>query len=175
MTVRTEKTDDAEQIRLVISRAFESIPFSDHTEQILVERLRASKAYVPQLALVAEVGSQIVGHILLTRVTIRDGQRSVDSLALAPLSVLPEFQRQGVGMLLIKEAHQRAGQLGFQSVVVVGYLDYYQRFGYVPLKAHDIRVPFEVREENCMIVVLTEDGLRGVKGMVEYPREWMEK
>ncbi len=175
ITVRPENAVDAPAIAEVILRAFQSLSYSDHTEQVMVDRLRASNAYLPPLAMVAEIANQIVGHIMLTRVAIRDGETSFASLALAPLSVLPEFQNRGVGTALVKEAHKRALHLGFSSVIVLGTPHYYSQFGYVPLSSCNIRVPFEIREENCMITPLTVDGLSGVRGVVEYPSEWTER
>ena len=175
ITVRPENALDAPAITEVIIRAFQSVSYSDHTEHVMVDRLRASKAYVPQLSIVAEITNRIVGHIMLTRVVIRDGETSFASLALAPLSVLPEFQDRSVGTTLVNEAHERARCLGFPSVIVLGISDYYSRFGYVALSSYDIRVPFEVRKENCMIMPLTVHGLSGVRGMIEYPSEWTER
>ena len=173
--VRQEKPEDAEAISEVVRRgAYEHVPFSNHREHLMVSRLRSSQAYVPQLSLLAEIAGEIVGHLLLTRIAIRDGAGSTPSLALAPLSVTPASQRRGVGGALIGEAHKRAGELGFLSVVVVGIEGYYQKFGYVPLSLYPIRVPFEVRPENCAIVALCTDGLAGLSGVIEYAPEWME-
>ena len=129
ITVRPENALDAPVIAEVILRAFRSVSYSDHTEQVMVDRLRASSAYLPPLSMVAEIENQIVGHIMLTRVAIRDGETSFASLALAPLSVLPEFQNRGVGTALVKETHKRALHLGFPSVIVLGTPNYYSRFG----------------------------------------------
>ena len=78
---------------------------SDHREQFLVERLHKSNTFVPQLSLVAETeDKEIVGYILLTEVEIASEDRVAISLGVAPLAVLPEFQRQGIGGLLLQEA-----------------------------------------------------------------------
>ena len=139
--VRHETPADAAAIAELIQHAYESVPFSNHREHLMVSRLRASPAYVPELSLVAEVAGQVVGHLLLTRIAIRNGATSATSLALAPLSVRPEFQGQGVGSALVNESHQRARKLGFQSIVVVGIEGYYSRFGYVPLDQYAIKDP----------------------------------
>lgn len=165
---------DTGAVAAAVQRAYERVPFSNHREHLMIERLRASRAFVPELSLVAEISGEIVGHLLLTRITVRDGDKSAVSLSLAPLSVVPEFQRQGVGKALIEEAHRRARRLGFRSVIVVGIAGYYSRFGYVPLDRYPIRVPFEVRAENCAIIALCDDGLAGLSGTIEYAPEWME-
>lgn len=172
ITIRTETADDYRQVAEVITAAFQSDEFSGHEETQLVEKLRKSAAFVPELSLVAVADHQIVGHILLTRAFITHGEQTFPSLSLAPVSVLPEFQRQGIGSQLIKEAHQRAKDLGFTSVIVLGHEEYYPRFGYKPTSQYAIELPFGAPPENCMIVALTNNGLDGVSGKVEYPKEF---
>ena len=174
ISVRQETCENIAVVSTVIRRTYEQVPFSNRREHLMVDRLRTSQAYVPQLSLIAEVAGEIVGHLLLTRISIRDGEKCTPSLALAPLSVLPEFQRRGVGSALIHEAHQRARQLGFRSIIVVGIEGYYSRFGYMPLSSYPVRVPFKVRPENCAVVSLCAEGFSGVSGVIEYAPEWME-
>ncbi len=174
IVIRPETTGDEAAIDSVVVRAYENVSYSDHTEQVMIRRLRGSTAYVPELALIAVTGTEIVGHIMLTSVSIRDYDRVVPSLALAPLSVAPAYQGRGVGSALVTGAHDRARALGYTSVVVLGVPEYYPRFGYEPLQRYDITVPFNIRDENCMILSLMTDALVGVRGVVDYPAEWME-
>ncbi|MEZ4939313.1 MAG: N-acetyltransferase [Saprospiraceae bacterium] len=169
ITIRVENPEDHAAVFQVVEEAFKTMEFSDHDEQFLVERLRKSPAFVPELSLVAEYDHEVIGHILLTRITIKNGDQVFESLALAPVSVKPAFQRKGVGGKLILEAHKRAKALGFQSIILLGHADYYPRFGYEPTSKYGIKLPFEVPEEHCMVLALTENGLDGVHGMVEYP------
>ncbi len=173
LNIRQEEAADYSVVFRVIEQAFANEELSDHTEQFLVERLRESAAFVPELSLVAEIGSTIVGHILLTRVFIKSSQRTYDSLALAPVSVLPEYQGKGIGGALIQSAHTKARELGYQSIVLLGHENYYPRFGYRQAHTFGIVLPFEAPKENCMAIALTEDGLKGVNGMVVYPREFL--
>lgn len=76
-----------------------------HREHLLVERLRGSEAFVPRLSLVAECDGIVVGYALMSEVRIESDGNYEISLALAPVAVLPEFQRQGIGSALIREAH----------------------------------------------------------------------
>ncbi len=175
IVIRPEATGDEAAIDSVVVRAYENVSYSDHTEQVMIRRLRGSTAYVPELALITATGTEIVGHIMLTSVSIRDDDRVVPSLALAPLSVAPAYQGRGVGSALVSAAHDRARALGYTSVVVLGVPEYYPRFGYEPLQRYDITVPFDIRDDNCMILPLTADALVGVRGVVDYPAEWMER
>jgi predicted N-acetyltransferase YhbS len=122
ISVRQETKDDIERVYQVIQEAFASVEISDHKEQFTVAELRDCEEFIPEFSLVAEVNGEIVGHILLTKVSIIGELREIPSLALAPLSVIPNFQRIGVGTKLVKAAHDRAIELGYKSVIVLGML-----------------------------------------------------
>ncbi len=128
--IRTELESNYKKVFSIIEQAFLTEELSDHKEQFLVERLRVSGSFIPELSLVAEVDGKVVGHILLTKIMICDGNIKHQSLALAPVSVLPEYQGRGIGSALIKAAHTKAISLGYGSVVILGHKDYYPRFGY---------------------------------------------
>lgn len=172
--LRQEITSDYPAVAEVIKSAFHNVGYSNHREHLMVERLRRSDAFIPQLSLVAEVSDKIVGHILLTKILIHTQKKSITSLALAPLSVIPEFQGKGAGSKLVAEGHRLAKELGFQSIIVLGHADYYPRFGYERANKYGIQLPFAVRDENCMVVSLTENGLSEMSGKVEYPSEFLE-
>ena len=169
ITIRQESPQDHTTIYKLIRAAFASVEDSDHSEQDLVERLRHSSSFIPELSLVAETGrGELVGHILLTRIRIINDAQTFPSLAVAPLSVLPSCQRQGIGSALIREAHRRAAALGYGSAVLLGHPGYYPRFGYLPAYRFGIRFPFDAPADCCMAIELLPDGLKGVQGRVEY-------
>ncbi|GAA5221641.1 GNAT family N-acetyltransferase [Membranihabitans marinus] len=174
MTIRQETEKDHSEVFNVIESAFKEAEFADNTEQFLVERLRKSDTFIPELSMIAEIDGKIVGHILLTKLKIKNKSTEFDSLALAPVSVLPEFQGKGIGGKLIVEAHKKAKELGHKSIVLLGHENYYPRFGYKQADKYGIELPFDVPIENCMVIELIENGLKGVKGMVEYPKEFNE-
>ena len=174
VTIRQETPQDYEAVFCLIERAFKDTEFSDHREQFLVQRLRKSNAFVPELSIVAEVDNKIVGHILLTRIEIRNGETSFESLALAPVSVLRDYQGIGIGGKLIIESHRVAKKLGYRSIVVLGHASYYPKFGYKRADFYGIRLPFDVPGENCMVIELTDNALAGVSGEVLYPDEFYE-
>ena len=116
---------------------------------------------------------QIVWYILLTEVKIDSDTQSVTSLSVAPLAVLPEFQRMGFGGgRLIQKAHQRAALLGYCTAVVLGHKEYYPRFGYRKAIDLGIEFPFEVSHEYCMVAELIPGATENVKGMVCYPTDF---
>jgi predicted N-acetyltransferase YhbS len=170
--IRQENPADYEQVFHLTELAFAEMEFADHDEQFLVEKLRKSEFFIPELSLVAEVGDKIIGHILLTRLKIQGNGAEYESLSLAPVSVLPAFQKQGVGGMLIRKAHQIATDLGYKSVILVGHPEYYPRFGYKKASEYGITFPFKVPEDACMAIELAENGLEGITGMVIYSPEY---
>ena len=124
--IRNETTDDAAVITEVTVAAFESMEISNHTEQFIIEALRSTR--VLPLSLVAEVDGRVVGHIAFSPVDISDGTRNW--YGLGPVSVLPEYQRRGIGKALILEGLSRLKKLGAKGCCLVGHPQYYRKFGF---------------------------------------------
>lgn len=174
VNLRPEKVADYEAVFKLIEEAFKTEQFSDGKEQFLVNRLRKSRVFIPELSIVAEFRGEIVGHILLSRIKIRNEKKTFDSLALAPVSVKPKFQNKGIGGQLIEESHSIAKTLGYQSIVLLGHKNYYPRFGYELCSKYGIKIPFEAPDENCMAIELVENGLNGINGIVQYANAFFE-
>jgi putative acetyltransferase len=126
MIIRPERDSDIDAIFAVTKAAFENHPISNHTEQFIVNALRAAKALA--LSLVAEVDGQVIGHIAFSPITISDG--SDNWYGIGPVSVLPEFQKKGCGKALINEGLARLKASGAQGCLLVGDPGYYERFGF---------------------------------------------
>lgn len=165
--IRQEEPRDYPQVYELVKEAFASAEHSDGNEQDLVEALRRGAAFVPELSLVAEVGGRLAGHILFTRASV-NGE---PVLALAPLAVLPEFRRQGVGQSLMAAGHQIAAGLGYPCSVVLGSERYYPKAGYVPASRYGIFPPFEVSDVNFMLLPLQENA-RIPEGILVYAKEF---
>lgn len=175
MKIRKEENKDYKEVFELIENAFKDELYTDHKEQFLVERLRKSEFFIPELSLVAEIDNQIVGYILLTKIKIIDhNSTETTSLALAPVAVLKKYQGKGIGGSLIRYAHAVAKDLNFGSIIVLGHEKYYPKFGYKMAKNYGIKLPFDVPDENCMLIELTENALKGVTGIVEYPKEFYD-
>ena len=172
MIIRQEKKVDFHKVFELIKKAFEDEKLSDHKEHFLVQKLRQSNKFIPELSIVAEVESEIVGYLLLTPIIIKNSNREFQSLALAPVAVLPKFQNKGIGGMLIKKSHEVAKSLGFNSVILLGHQDYYPKFGYLPASQFQIEFPLEVPEENFMAIELTDNALKEISGIVVYPPEF---
>ena len=167
MIIRQEHNKEFHSIYALVKAAFESAEHADGNEPDLVNALRKSDSYIPELSLVAEIDAKIVGHIMFTKLKIGNQVQ----LALAPLSVLPDYQKQGIGTALIQEGHTRARALGYEYSVVLGSEKYYPRTGYLPAKDYGIFAPFDVPDENFMACKLSENA-PAVCGIVQYAKEF---
>ncbi len=139
--IRSETDADVSAISEVTIAAFKSLEISHHTEQFIIEALRAAKALT--ISLVAEANGRVIGHIAFSPVTISDGTRNWHGLG--PVSVLPAYQRQGIGKALIREGLARLKDRNAQGCCLVGHPDYYRKFGFrnMPGLGHE-GVPPEV-------------------------------
>lgn len=167
MTIRQETPADHAAVYEVVRAAFASAERSDGNEQDLVNALRKSAAFIPELSLVAQRDGKIVGHILFTKARIG----GTTQLALAPLSVLPACQRQGIGTALIQAGHRIARELGYAYSIVLGSEAYYPRLGYVPASRYGILPPFEVPDTNFMAFPLHAPASQ-ISGVLEYAPEF---
>ncbi|WP_071394222.1 GNAT family N-acetyltransferase [Bacillus tuaregi] len=176
LKIRQEQIDDYEITEGVVKAAFAHAEHSDKKEHELVNRIRKSSEFIPRLSLVATDSStnKILGHILLSKIIIKTDNQKVDSLALAPVSVLPEYQNKGIGGLLMTEAVKEAKELGYKSVIVLGHPEYYPKFGFKKASIWGIKSPFEVPDEAFMALELSENALHNVSGVVEYPSVFFE-
>src|SRR5512139_4011443 len=124
--IRNETSVDVNAISEVTVAAFNTLAISNHTEQFIIEALRAAKALT--VSLVAEMDGRVIGHIAFSPVTISDG--TPNWYGLGPVSVLPEHQRKGIGKALINEGLSRLEDMKAQGCCLVGHPDYYQKFGF---------------------------------------------
>lgn len=169
ISLRQETKDDFKEV-------FElnHIAFGQENEAKLVDALRKNQtAFIPELSIVATDNNKIVGHILFTKINIKDDTGNLkESLGLAPMAVRPELQKSGIGGQLIKKGFEVAKELGFKSVIVLGHEHYYPRFGFQPADKWKIKAPFEVPSNVFMAIELVTDGLRDISGTVVYPKEF---
>ena len=124
--IRNEIDADVDAITEVTVAAFRTLEISSHTEQFIVEALRANNALT--LSLIAEADGHVVGHVAFSPVTISDGTQNW--YGLGPVSVLPEHQRKGIGKSLILEGISRLKDLNAKGCCLVGHPDYYRKLGF---------------------------------------------
>jgi len=137
MLIREATAEDRAEIHAVVAAAFDQTPEGHQGEADLVDALRADGDALVELA--AEEDGFIVGHLLFSRLTTDTGARFA---ALAPLSVLPARQRDGVGLALMQVGHELCRKAGIEAVIVLGHPDYYPRAGYSAAAAAIVTAPF---------------------------------
>lgn len=161
--VRRENTGDAEERSAI--RSINEAAFGCQDEADLVEKLRAEGVVL--VSLVAEMPQRIAGHILFSRMSNRDNPRIGFGVALAPMAVLPEYQRRGIGERLIRHGLNLLRERDERIVIVVGHPDYYPRFGFSSEKARSLEGPLP--QDAFMAMELSPGALDGVRGRVKYP------
>jgi putative acetyltransferase len=166
--IRQEIEEDYKRVYEINEMAF-----GQENESKLIEKIRKGPNFVPELSLVAEKDNTIVGHILFSKIKIV-GESEYETLMLAPLAVVPELQKQGIGGKLIKKGIENAIELGFESIIVVGHKDYYPKFGFQKASKWGIQSSIEVPDEAFMAIELTEKALENRAGVVQFPQEFME-
>jgi putative acetyltransferase len=124
--IRNEAETDRDAIREVTAAAFKTLEISNHTEQFIIDALRANN--VLAVSLVAELDGSVIGHIAFSPIAMSDGTRNW--YGLGPVSVLPAYQRQGIGKALIREGLSRLKQMNARGCCLVGHPDYYRKFGF---------------------------------------------
>lgn len=163
--IREERPEDAEAVHAALVAAF-----GREAEARLVERLRASARIV--CAMVAEEKGRVLGHVVFSRIAVESGGSEIPVLALAPLAVLPAFQRLGIGSALVSAGLERCRMERHARVLVVGDPVYYGRFGFVPASRFGLKCPFPAPEEAFMAIELEPGAFAQVSGVVRYGHEF---
>jgi putative acetyltransferase len=163
--IRHERPEDEPGIRRV-----NELAFGQPDEAMLVDALRAGNAVM--LSLVAVREREIVGHILFSAVTVTSPQERYFAVGLAPMAVVPDLQRHGVGSALVRASLEQLARAGHRAIVVVGHPDYYPRFGFVRASSRGIRWEHDVADEAFMVLELVPGALAGRGGVVRYCKEF---
>lgn len=169
VVIRAERKEDFEQISEVNDAAF-----GQTEESELIRKLRQKSDFNTNLSLVAvDVDNdQIVGHILFYPIKIRADNCDYQTLSLAPMSVLPQFQRMTIGSQMVSEGLIRAKNQGYKSVIVLGHVNFYPRFGFLPASKWGINCSFDVTDQAFMALELVDRELDKTEGVVIYPKEF---
>ncbi len=150
ISIRRETPADHDAIRQVTIDAFSSSVFGHDGEADLVDTIRATAS--PQFSLVATSEETVVGYVVFSPATLNTGNGELTGMGLGPLSVLPEFQRQGIGSQLVTNGLTHAWATGAAFVIVLGHPDYYPRFGFVPALDHSVTHGFAGIPQNCFLI-----------------------
>lgn len=147
------------------------LAFGQTQESELIDKLRKNGEEL--LSLVAVDDEKRVGHILFTLVIIDTNNGSVQGMGLAPMAVLPKYQNNGIGSLLVKKGIDRLKDKNCPFIIVLGHPEYYPRFGFEKASLHNIKCQWnDVPEEAFMILILDKKKMSGVSGIGRYRDEF---
>lgn len=181
MVIRESTEHDRNAILTVHTQAFGETKGPEIAE--LVDGLFDDATALPMLSLIAEKDNTIVGHVLFTKATLTGAEKPVTVQLLAPLAILPDHQRTGVGGQLIAEGLQRLKASGVDLVFVLGHPDYYPRSGFTPAGVHGFDAPYPIPEMYAgawMVQELHDGAIGSVSGTVQcsevldQPQHWRE-
>ncbi len=165
MIERAETPADQAAVRRV-----NQLAFGTDDEANLVDALRDHAS--PYISLVAVEDGQIVGHIFFSPVTIESETSTFTAIGLAPMAVLPEYQRRGIGSALVGYGLRECRRIDHDIVVVVGHAEYYPRFGFTPAREKGLRCEYDVPDDVFMVAELSPGALAGREGLVRYHPEF---
>ena len=166
ITIRPEQPDDIAAVRAINEAAF-----GDTAEATIVDSLR--DACADAVSLVAVEDDRILGHIFFTPAYVIGGHGSTQGMGLAPMAVLPERQRKGIGSMLVQAGIGAARERECPFIIVVGHPEYYPRFGFVPASHHGLTCQWDgVPDEAFMVLILDEPAMAGACGTARYRDEF---
>ena len=165
LSIRQELRSDYEQIDALLGSAFQG-----KQEVVLVNQIRESQDYIPGLSFVAVDNNAIVGHLLFSKIQLTfDSGEACQILSLAPLSVLPQHQKQGVGSALVLHGLNEVRKSAYPLIVVVGHPQYYLKFDFVLAKPFGLRLKYEVPDNAFFVMEIEKGFLHQRSGLVEFP------
>jgi len=165
--IREEQPQDKDAVHKVHVCAF-----GGEVEADLVDKLRQNCGDL--LSIVAMDQSKVVGHILFSPAVIESRERTIQGMSLAPVSVLPEYQLQGIGSELIRTGTAMLKDRQCPFIIVLGHPGYYPRFGFEPASRHAIHSEWRISDETFMILVLNKSEMQGISGVAKYRPEFSE-
>ena len=163
--IRLEIIKDYEEVENLTREAFWDLYQPGCDEHLLAHKLRKVEAFIPKLDFVAELDGQIVGNIMYSKAKIVDKNGTDhEVLSFGPLSVLPSYQKSGIGAKLVNHTIELAKVMGNKAIVIFGNPDYYHRFGFVNAEMHHITTGDGENFDAFMALELYKGALQGITG-----------
>jgi predicted N-acetyltransferase YhbS len=167
MTIRQESPTDYNEVYQLVKVAFESNEATDGTVPDYLNELRTKDVFIPELSLVAEKDGRIVGQITLYKTDIITQQGKQTELLLSPISVHPNFFRQGIARAMTEKALALAKNMGYRAVFLCGNPNLYRKLDFVPSFEYDIYHKSDKSAEWSMVQELYPDALKGITGTID--------
>ncbi|MCK5775864.1 MAG: N-acetyltransferase [Bacteroidales bacterium] len=161
--IKRIKKQDFEEVDMLLKISFER-EYAVNMFHKMIE----TELLIPELTRIARINNQIIGVLISGSAEIKKGKKSIDTISLTMIAVIPAYQNLGIGGELIQNAFDKARSLNYQSVIVMGDEDYYPRFGFKPTTEFNIICPFDISDQNFMAKELFPDALSKHSGTVKY-------
>jgi predicted N-acetyltransferase YhbS len=165
ITLRVEKEKDFRTVENLTREAFWNVYRPGCSEHFILHRLRNSPAFIKELDFVAELDGKIVGNIVYSKgIVVDKTDTRHEVIGFGPLSVLPAYQRQGIGSKLIEHTVEIAKEMGFKAIIIFGDPSYYHRFGFENAAKFNIQTAEGENLEPFMVKELYAESLQGITG-----------
>ncbi len=165
ISIRQEEEKDFKDVEYLTREAFWDIYKPGCDEHLVLHKIRKVSAFVKELNLIACDKDTIVGNIIYSRArVVNEENKEFEVLCMGPIAVLPSYQNQGIGSLLMEHSIEKARQLGYKGIVIFGNPDYYHRFGFVDAKEYNIQTSWGDNLDAFMALELYENSLKGISG-----------
>lgn len=165
ITIRLEEEKDFRKVEFLTREAFWDLYRPGCCEHLIVHKMRNVPAFVKELSYIAEEEYSIVGSIIYSKAkVINDQTNEYEVLCMGPISILPSYQKKGIGSLLMTRSIERAKELGFKAVIIFGNPDYYKRFGFINAKKYNIKTSTGENFDAFMALELANGALNGISG-----------
>jgi len=165
LTIRNEEKEDYRTVEQLVREAFWNLYVPGCNEHFVLHSLRKSSDFVPELDFVAEKEGQVVGQIVYTHGVVRsEGTNEEEVISFGPVSVLPAFQKRGIGSALITHTIALARNMGYLAICIYGDPRYYSRFGFRCAEKYDIKTGDDRFAVALQVLELSQGALSNVSG-----------
>ena len=165
ISIRLEKEKDYRAVQNLTREAFWDLYHPGCSEHLIVHKIRKVPAFVKELSFITSIKNRIVGSIIYSKAkVIDDKDKEFEVLCMGPISVLPSFQRKGIGSLLMRHSIEKAKKIGYKAIILFGDPKYYQRFGFIDAKTYEIQTSSGENFDAFMALELRDGALSGISG-----------
>lgn len=169
IVIRPEKPQDYAGVH-----ELNRLAFRRESEARLIENLRATSGFIPELSLVAIGGKNVVGHVLFYPISIETPDGDLPALAMAPMAVRPELKKEDISGRLMQQGTRECRRLGYKCIVTMGAQQNYRELGFAPIKWGKLKHSLRVSGGDLMVLELVPGLLDDVRGTVKFPPVFTE-
>jgi predicted N-acetyltransferase YhbS len=169
ITIRNERSEDYRTVENIAREAFWNLYFPGCNEHVAIYKLRESEDFIPELTFVIEGDGEILGSIFYShsRIVSEEGNH-IPTISFGPVSILPEYHRQGLGRRLISHSIEQAKKGGHRAIVTLGYPYHYEPYGFKGGKDYGIYMPDRKFYKGLLVLPLFNGALDGISGYAEF-------